>query len=96
MDKVRFDPQVSLGSLITTMTLVAGIALGWQSLAASVAVNQQDIARVAAATANNAQRLDSLNKEELDRRVQLTKMLAELQTDLRYLRAAVDDIKRGQ
>lgn len=90
MPTIKFNPEISVTSLITILTLVVSVVGGWTLLSASVNASAARIDTLErkfeeAATTALAQR-EAAVAAQLD----LTRTLTELQTDVRYLREAVD------
>ena len=80
---VNFKPDFSFGNLITIGMLVVSIAGGWALLSTTVKANTARIERIEAQ--QEAQRTTSSQVQ-----LEVVKALTELQTDVRYLRQAVD------
>lgn len=84
------DPKITVGNIITAATIfVAGIA-GWVSFANGIESNTRDISsiniRVDRIESNIGVLIQELNRERIDQ----TRILTELQTDVRYIKGAID------
>jgi hypothetical protein len=82
---MRWD--VSLGNLITIATVIIGLSAGWTQLKADQANIQRDQNRLEQAMAN---RLQALEQE----RIVTAQMLAEIRTDARWTRQAVERLEQ--
>lgn len=96
MPPIRFRPDLSFGNIITIVTVIVGLTVGWQVMAADVRSNRANIdtldLRVTATERRLSDTLDRMSEE----RVQMTQILTELRADVRYLRLAVDELKGQQ
>ena len=75
-------PDISVGNLITIGGLIVGLSVGWQKFDSTL----EDHARRLAA-------LETAERERQVDRVSQVQLLAELRSDLKYLRAAVERIE---
>lgn len=82
---MRWD--VSLGNLITIATVIIGLSAGWTQLKADQANIQRDQNRLEQAM---AARLQALEQE----RIVTAQMLAEIRTDARWTRQAVERLEQ--
>jgi len=90
------NPQVSVGNLLSVATLIIGLTIGWQTIVGVTQTNARDISsvtkRVDAMELNLATIVREFNADRLD----TTRLLTELQADMRYTRQAVDEIRNSQ
>src|SRR3990172_8292101 len=94
MDKPRwFNPEVSIGNLLSAVVVIVGLAIGWQTLAGVTQSNAKDITAVAIRVTALEVSLASILRDINADRLAQTRMLTELQTDMRYTRQAVEDIR---
>lgn len=95
MPKIEFDPKLSIGNVVTIAMLALSLAGGWFTLVGTMSANAKDIQnvteRVSAIEANITEMVRQLNAEKVDQ----TRILTQLQTDMSYTREAVDEIRRA-
>lgn len=94
MPQVRFNTDLSLGNVITIITLIVGLTAGWQVMAADVKSNKDAIALLDRRLSSTETDVDMALQRLADDRLQVTTLLTELQTDVRYLRSSVDELKK--
>lgn len=87
------DFKISLGNILTIGSVVVGLTIGWQTLAAGVQSAASDIINLDARVKDQADRLDRTITELQAYRLSETSLLTELRTDMRYLREAIDQIR---
>lgn len=90
------DLKISLGNILTIGSVIIGLTIGWQTLAAGVQTNASDIQKLDTRVNDQGDRLDTLMTELQTNRINETALLTELRTDMRYLREAIDQIRTGQ
>lgn len=94
MPKVSWQPEISLGNMISVITTIVFITTTWVTLQSDVKAQSSRIdkieARVAKGEDDDKQRDVVLSTE----RLRQTEILAEMRADLRYLRAAVETAQR--
>lgn len=90
------DLKISLGNILTIGSVIIGLTIGWQTLAAGVQSNTNDIQKLDTRVNDQGDRLDTLMTELQTNRINETALLTELRTDMRYLREAIDQIRNGQ
>lgn len=90
----EIEKKFSLGHLVTVVTVIIGLGIGWQALAGQTAENSKSI--VAVQIENDRQdaalatMLATINADRLEQQ----KLLTEMRTDIRYLRRDVEAKKR--
>ena len=87
------DFKISLGNILTIGSVIIGLTIGWQTLAAGVQSNSNDILKLDGRVSAQADRLDRTITELQAYRLSETTLLTELRTDMRYLREAIDQIR---
>ena len=89
-----FKSDISLGNVLTIVAMAVAIAMGWQAMNSAVAEMDRKVLRVeqkAEKIENDAERLrDKVEARELATQ----SAVAEIKTDLRYVRQSLDDIAR--
>ena len=90
------DLKISLGNILTIGSVIIGLTIGWQTLAAGVQSNTNDIQKLDTRVNDQGDRLDTLMTELQTNRINETALLTELRTDMRYLREAIDQIRTVQ
>jgi hypothetical protein len=99
MPKLEFDPKFSIGNIVTIGLLIASLVAGWFNLTGSVSSNAREIITVSDRVTTLETNLNALIKEINGERLTQTRLLTQLQTDMSYTRAAVEDLRsaaRGQ
>ena len=89
MPNIKFNTEVSITGLITILTLIVSLAGGWALLSTNVKSNADRIAALELRTSKAAD-------DDRTAQLELVKTLTELQTDVRYLRQAVDTFTKQQ
>lgn len=87
------DFKISLGNILTIGSVIIGLTIGWQTLAAGVQTNSNDILKLDSRVNAQGDRLDRTITELQAYRLSETTLLTELRTDMRYLREAIDQIR---
>ena len=86
---MEFDRKFSIGNVVTIGTIIVGGIMAWTQVAGGTVSNAREImtvqARVSIIENNYQALLRDLNVE----RVEQTRILTELQTDLRYVRESL-------
>lgn len=91
------EPRISLGTIATLVAMLAtiwGAATAYGSLENRVAVNAAEIIAVKASVSEQITAAAALLRDINADRVDLGKSMAELKTDVAYLRRWVEDLKR--
>ena len=99
MPKLEFDPKFSIGNVVTVALLIISLVGGWFTLTGNVTTNAREITNVSNRVTTLETNLNALIKEINGERLTQTRLLTQLQTDMSYTRAAVEDLRsaaRGQ
>lgn len=99
MPKLEFDPKFSIGNVVTVGLLVLSLVGGWFTLTGNVSTNAKEIASVSQRVSVLESSLAELIRGLGNDKVEQTRILTQLQTDMSYTRAAVEDLRsatRGQ
>lgn len=83
----RWRPEISLGNVLQIGAMVVGLAVGWTQLRADQDAMRSEFER-------RVSTLEAISKERANRDLQQVQMLAEMQADLRYVRAQLDRLER--
>jgi hypothetical protein len=83
------EKKVSLGHLVTIITVIVGLGIGWQALAGETAKNTKDNERQDEALSSM---LSTINADRLENQ----KLLTEMRVDIRYLRRSEEAAKRAE
>lgn len=83
-----FRPDLSLGNLITIVTVIIGLVTTWTAMAARLTQVEKDTTALTAKVEKQA--VDTANDKLL-----YTRVLAEIQTDMRYIRGQLDRVLGG-
>lgn len=89
MPNIKFNTEVSITGLITILILIVSLTGGWALLSTNVKSNADRIAVLELRTSKAAD-------DDRTAQLELVKTLTELQTDVRYLRQAVDTFTKQQ
>ena len=96
MPKLEFDPKFSLGNIITIIVLGVSLVGGWFTLVGTSSTNARDIASVSQRVTVLEGSLAELIREMSNEKVDQTRILTQLQTDMSYTRAAVEELRQAQ
>jgi DNA anti-recombination protein RmuC len=94
MPQVKFNADLSLGNIITILTLIIGFSAGWQSLNSDVQASKSAVTSLAQRVATVESKMEASSNASNDEKVKLAAALTQLQTDVQYLRVAVDELKK--
>lgn len=83
---MEFDWKLSLGNLLTIGLVAGGIITGWAHITSSNAENTRDLLTVSARVSAIESNFQTLLRENNLERIEQTRILTELQTDMRYVR----------
>lgn len=94
MPRLEFDPKFSIGNLVTVAMLVVSLISGFFMLTGNVATNAREIATVASRVDVLERSMADLIRQLGTDKVDQTRILTDLQADMRYTRAAVDELRQ--
>lgn len=92
----HWRPDISLGNILTIITLIVGVALGYQQIASAIAHQGELIDKLEVKVNTQLTDTQNLNRMRGDDRLEVTRILVEMQTDMRYLRTQVEALTRAQ
>lgn len=92
MSSVKFSPEISLGGVVTILTLLVSIAAGWTVLSATVEANANRIVALERRADAVETAVSNQREQALQVQIDLARTLTELQSDMRYLRRSVDHL----
>ena len=92
MPQLRLD--ISLGNILTILTMVIAAALGWQQLASALELHATRIDKLEMRIGVVSAETQALAKTRSDDKLEVTSVLVELRTDIRYMRAQLDALTR--
>jgi hypothetical protein len=88
-----FEPKITLGAVLQIGVILATVITAWNTIVSDVRTNAGEISRLDTRVTAQEVKLERLLGDiQMDRLAQ-TSLLTEMRTDVRYLRAAVDEIK---
>lgn len=93
------EPRISLGTIATLVAMLAtiwGAATAYGSLETRVAVTAAELTSVKASMSEQINAAAALLRDINADRVDLGKTMAELKTDVSYLRKWVEDLEAGE
>ena len=86
--------KISIGNILTIGSVIIGLTIGWQTLAAGVQTNASDILKLDGKVNDQGDRMDKMMTDLQANRINETALLTELRTDMRYLREAVEKLSK--
>jgi hypothetical protein len=96
MPEIKWRGDISLGQVITILTMLIGATIAWQTIVLRVEANANDIAALAARVDKQELVVQRALSEAQTDRLSQTEILTELRTDMRYLRSAIDTLSKAQ
>lgn len=99
MPKLEFDPKFSIGNVVTVALLIISLVGGWFTLTGNVTTNAREIVNVSTRVSELEKSVAALVRDLQNDKLDQTRILTQLQTDMSYTRAAVEDLRsaaRGQ
>ncbi len=92
----EIEKKFSIGHLITVLTVIIGLGIGWQALAGQTAENSKTIVQVQTENDRQDQSLSALLATINADRLENQKLLTDMRADIRYLRRDVEAKKRAE
>lgn len=89
MPQLRFRSELSLGNLITILILIVTLAGGWSAMASDTAALKKRMDTVEV-------KVETIRNNSSDEKAKIAASLAALQTDVGYLRKAMDELRAAQ
>lgn len=83
---MQFDRKVSIGNLWTIGAVGVGLVAGWVNFGASIETNARDLRSVEQRITILENNFQGLLRELATERVTMTRILTEIQTDIRYIK----------
>lgn len=96
MPRVNWQPEISLGNLVSVATTIVVLTAGWTALQSDVKAQTSRIDKLEARLLDNENADRGRDVAVAGDRLRQTEILAEMRADLRYLRAAVEASQRQQ
>lgn len=99
MPKLEFDPKFSIGNVVTVALLIISLVGGWFTLTSNVSTNAREIVTVTSRVSELEKSVAALVRDLQNDKLDQTRLLTQLQTDMSYTRAAVEELRqasRGQ
>lgn len=91
------DLKVSMGNILSILTIIMGLSAGWFTIVGDVTTNAREIDSLDRRISKSEQVIDKLSDNLQSDRLTLNTVLTQLQSDVRYMRDAIDELKkRGQ
>lgn len=94
MNAPKLDTRISVGNIITIITMTVGLLLGYQTTVSRVDANARGLSDVQQRQELLTTRLDRLIDAVNTERVNQTQLLTEMRVDIRYLRQAMDELRQ--
>lgn len=94
MNAPKLDTRISVGNIITIITMTVGLLLGYQTTVSRVDANARGLSDVQQRQELLTTRLDRLIDAVNTERVNQTQLLTEMRVDIRYLRQAMDEFRQ--
>lgn len=89
---MEFDRKFSIGNIATIGTVLAGIVIGYASVVQGNETNTRDIRSLDVRVSTLETGFRDLLRQLGDKEIAQTRILTELQADLKYTRQAVDSL----
>lgn len=86
MPQITWRMDFSFGHLLTIVTMVSGLFVGWQTIVSDVRANASTIQSLDKRLTTQEARSQQLADAAQTDRIRQTEILAELRTDIKYLR----------
>lgn len=83
---MEFDRKFSIGNVWTIGVVLVGLVAGWVQFGSDIQAGAKDTAALTARVTNLENNFHSLLKQLGDERVTQTRILTEIQSDLKYLK----------
>jgi hypothetical protein len=83
---MEFDRKFSIGNVWTIGVVLVGLVAGWMQFGSDIQTNAKDTATLAIRVTNLETNFHALLKQLGDERVTQTRILTEIQSDLKYLK----------
>lgn len=83
---MEFDRKFSIGNVWTIGVVLVGIVVGWTTFGNDIQTNAKDTVALTARVTNLENNFHALLKQLGDERVTQTRILTEIQSDLKYLK----------
>lgn len=100
MPDIKWSSQLSLGNILTIVTMLLALATGWQAMKSEVLAQVGRLDRAEARIAAVEQTQRQAAADLADQRLQLAQTLADIRADLRVIRADLErwsqDVRRPQ
>jgi hypothetical protein len=90
----EIEKKFSIGHLITIVTVIISMTIGWQALAGQSTDNAKSIIQVQIANDRQDQALATMLATINADRLENQKLLTEMRVDIRYLRRSEETAKR--
>lgn len=91
---MQFDRKFSIGNVATIITMIAGLSIGYATLVNGTEGNTRDIKLLDLRVSNLENSFSDLLRQLSEKEVITTRVLTELQTDMRYTREAVEQLRK--
>lgn len=83
---MQFDRKISIGNLWTIGVVVVGLVYGWAQFGNDINANARDLRSVEQRITVLENNFQGLLRELATERVTMTRILTEIQTDIRYIK----------
>lgn len=87
---MKWNPDLSLGNVLTMGTMVIGLSVGYATTTGTVAAHTSDIKKLDDRLTAHEQRFNDTLALIAQNRLDQTTILTEMRTELRHLREAVN------
>lgn len=92
MPQINWRMDLSFGHLLTIITTIGGLIIGWQTIVSDVRAHTTKIEVLDQRLGKQELRFQEWVDTAQTERIKQTEILAELRTDLKYLRQAITDL----
>lgn len=95
MNIPRVDMGISMGNILTIITMIVGLSVGYEATVGNVTANTKNIYENSQRINKISDRVTTLIDALQSERISQTQLLTEMKVDLRYLRQTVDEIRKS-
>lgn len=93
MPQINWKPDFSFGNALTMISMLVAAIIGWNTLAHETKANTLDIQRIDQRLTSQEERFNKTLDALAADKIRQTEVLVEVQTNLRFLREAVEQMQ---
>lgn len=96
MPQINWKPDFSFGNALTMISMFVAAIIGWNTLASETKANSLNIEKLDARLTAQEERFNKTMDAITQDKLRQTEVLVEVQTNLRFLRQAIEQIQTNQ